>query len=130
MITGLYNLYTFPCIPNSFAILQIQNFHSNTSFAIVISFLLRTGPSQVSSIDSKLDEIDTLIRTQYYRNDGQEKPNMIFSMIGDSNNLVPIVWPKSRLQGSLTYALRATGSMLLDIGGYQFTIRRKILFLS
>ncbi|XP_078339995.1 transient receptor potential cation channel subfamily M member 8-like isoform X3 [Crassostrea virginica] len=76
-----------------------------------------TGPSQVSSVDSKLDEIDNLIRTQYYRNDGQEKPNMIFSMIGDSNNLVPKVWPKSRLQGSLTYALRATGkSWILSRG--------------
>ena len=40
---------------------------------------------------------------------------MIFSVIGDSYNIVPKVWPKSRLQDSLTNAARAAGSMRIKI---------------
>ena len=83
-------------------------------------FLFRTGLSQGSDIDSRLDEIDTFISTHYYQGDGQERPNMIFSVIGDSNNIVPKVWPKSRLQQSLTNAARAAGSMRIKINYHQF----------
>ena len=40
---------------------------------------------------------------------------MIFSVIGDSYNIVPKIWPKSRLQDSLTNAARAAGSMRIKI---------------
>ena len=91
-------------------------------------FLYRTGLSEGSNNDSRLDEIDTFISTHYYQEDGQERPNMIFSVIGDSNNIVPKIWPKSRLQESLTNAARAAGSMRIKITYDQFR-RDRVFFL-
>ena len=92
-------------------------------------FLYRTGLSEGSNNDSRLDEIDTFISTHYYQEDGQERPNMIFSVIGDSNNIVPKIWPKSRLQESLTNAARAAGSMRIKINYDQFRRDRFFFFL-
>ena len=54
---------------------------------------------------------------------------MIFSVIGDSNNIVPKIWPKSRLQESLTNAARAAGSMRIKINYDQFRRDRFFLFI-
>ena len=54
---------------------------------------------------------------------------MIFSVIGDSNNIVPKIWPKSRLQESLTNAARAAGSMRIKINYDQFRRDRGFFFL-
>ncbi|XP_062617595.1 uncharacterized protein LOC134279255, partial [Saccostrea cucullata] len=43
----------------------------------------------------------------------KSQPNMIFSVIGDSDNLIPKPWPKSRFQQSLTYAAKAAGNCLI-----------------
>ena len=94
--------------------LQIQWFNFKGSFCHCI-FLFSNGLSQGSDFNSRLDEINTFIDIHYYQEDGQERPNMIFSVIGDSYNIVPKIWPKSRLQDSLTNAARAAGSMRIKI---------------
>lgn len=45
--------------------------------------------------------------------DGQTRPNMIFSVIGDSENFIPKPWSKSRFQEALIYAAKATGGLCL-----------------
>ncbi|XP_078339991.1 transient receptor potential cation channel subfamily M member-like 2 isoform X2 [Crassostrea virginica] len=57
-----------------------------------------------------IPQVETFLREHYKPGDETwERPNMIFSVIGDSNNLVPKVWPKSHFQLCLTYAAKAAG---------------------
>ncbi|XP_078309609.1 transient receptor potential cation channel subfamily M member 8-like [Crassostrea virginica] len=84
---------------------------------IYVDVSVCNGLSKGSDFNSRLDEINTFIDIHYYQEDGQERPNMIFSVIGDSYNIVPKIWPKSRLQDSLTNAARAAGkSWILSRG--------------
>lgn len=46
---------------------------------------------------------------KFYTKEDLYRPNMIFSVIGDSNSLVPKMWPKSRFQVTLTYTAKAAG---------------------
>lgn len=66
---------------------------------------------QASGQESLIDEF----MEKFYTED--DRPNMIFSVIGDSNSLVPKIWPKSRFQVTLTYAAKAAGvSWILSQG--------------
>ncbi|XP_062603473.1 transient receptor potential cation channel subfamily M member 5-like [Saccostrea cucullata] len=57
----------------------------------------------------------------YYR---VPRPNMIFSVIGDSDNLIPKQWPKSRFQQCLTYAAKAAGDCWILSKGEPLTVSK------
>ncbi|XP_061195394.1 transient receptor potential cation channel subfamily M member 5-like [Saccostrea echinata] len=54
------------------------------------------------------------------------RPNMIFSVIGDSDNLIPKPWPKSRFQQSLIYAAKAAGECWILSKGEPLTVSKII----
>lgn len=46
------------------------------------------------------------------KNKVNSTPSMVFSVIGDSDNLVPKLWPKPMFQKALVEAARAGGGIL------------------
>ncbi|XP_061195246.1 uncharacterized protein LOC133203486 [Saccostrea echinata] len=52
------------------------------------------------------------------------RPNMIFSVIGDSDKLIPKQWPKSRFQQSLIYAAKAAGDCWILSKGEPLTVSK------
>ncbi|XP_048771384.2 transient receptor potential cation channel subfamily M member 8-like isoform X2 [Ostrea edulis] len=58
--------------------------------------------------------------------DGQTRPNMIFSVIGDSENFIPKPWSKSRFQEALIYAAKATGGSWILTNGEPLKVSKTI----
>ena len=77
-----------------------------------------------------IPQVETFLHEHYKPGDETwGRPNMIFSVIGDSYNLVPKVWPKSRFQLCLTYAAKAAGGMPIMFRLFSVKIIRSCNFL-
>ncbi|XP_061195247.1 uncharacterized protein LOC133203487 [Saccostrea echinata] len=81
---------------------------------------MKNGISEEMERDEWRKRIKSFVTKVY----SKSLPNMIFSVIGDSDNLIPKPWPRSRLQQSLTYAAKAAGNCLILSKGESLKVSR------